>query len=105
MARGVEGDPALDGARVLVVQYYDSTDDGTREEADAEAELALEFVVLDATVMEVDRADPVLPGPPDVVVRYDDGRFTRIETSDISELSLGARVRVYQNRIELYDRQ
>lgn len=41
----------------------------------------------------------------EVVVRYDDGRFTRIETSDISELSLGATVRVYQNRIELYDRQ
>jgi len=25
--------------------------------------------------------------------------------SDISDLSLGATVRVYQNRIELYDRQ
>ena len=40
----------------------------------------------------------------EVVVRYNDGRFTRIEMSDISELSLGATVRVYQNRIELYDR-
>jgi hypothetical protein len=41
----------------------------------------------------------------EVVVRYNDGRFTRIEMSDISDLSLGAKVRVYQNRIELYDLQ
>jgi len=41
----------------------------------------------------------------EVVVRYNDGRFTRIEMSDISDLSLGATVRVYQNRIELYDLQ
>jgi hypothetical protein len=41
----------------------------------------------------------------EVVVRYNDGRFTRIEMSDISDLSLGATVRVYQNRIERYDLQ
>ena len=40
----------------------------------------------------------------EVVIRFDDGRFTRIEVSDISDLSIGARVRVYQNRIERYDR-
>ena len=40
----------------------------------------------------------------EVVVRYDDGRFTRREVSNVSELYVGARVRVSQNHIELYDR-
>ncbi len=41
----------------------------------------------------------------EVVIRYDDGRFTRREVSDAAYLSVGARVRVYQNHIEPYDRQ
>lgn len=40
----------------------------------------------------------------EVVIRYDDGRFTRREISDIADLYVGARVRVSQNRIELHDR-
>ena len=41
----------------------------------------------------------------EVVIRYDDGRFTRREVSDISNLSIGARVHVHQNRIEPADSQ
>lgn len=40
----------------------------------------------------------------EVVIRFQDGRFMRIEVSDVSNLSLGERVRVYQNRIEPDDR-
>jgi hypothetical protein len=38
----------------------------------------------------------------EVVIRYDNGSFTQITVSDVSQLSRGARVRVYQNRIEPY---
>jgi len=41
----------------------------------------------------------------EVVIRYDDGRFTRREVSNAPYLSIGARVRVYPNHIEPYDRQ
>ncbi len=41
----------------------------------------------------------------EVVIRYDDGRFTRRQMSNAAFLSIGARVRVYQNHIEPYDRQ
>jgi hypothetical protein len=35
-----------------------------------------------------------------VIVRFDDGRYTMIEAADASGLRLGQRVRVHQNRIE-----
>lgn len=38
-----------------------------------------------------------------VIVRFDDGRYTMIETDDISGLRLGQRVRVRQKRIEPID--
>ena len=41
----------------------------------------------------------------EVVIRYDDGRFTRIEVPAVGQLYVGARVRVYQNRIEMYYRE
>ncbi len=39
----------------------------------------------------------------EVVVRFDDGRFTLIMLRDISNLQVGDRVRVRQNRIEPVD--
>lgn len=39
----------------------------------------------------------------EVVIRYDDGRFTLIVVSDIADLSVGTRVHVHQNRIEPAD--
>ena len=39
----------------------------------------------------------------EVVIRFDDGRFTRIVVSDIGNLNLGTRVHVHQNRIEPVD--
>lgn len=36
----------------------------------------------------------------EVIVRFDDDRFTRIEVRDVSKLRVGNRVRVHQNRIE-----
>ncbi|UCH48410.1 MAG: hypothetical protein JSU95_00905 [Betaproteobacteria bacterium] len=39
----------------------------------------------------------------EVVVRYDDDRFTLIRVRDIANLRVGDRVRVNQNRIELID--
>lgn len=38
-----------------------------------------------------------------VTVRFDDGRYTMIETDDASNLRLGERVRVHQKRIEPLD--
>jgi hypothetical protein len=40
----------------------------------------------------------------EIVIRYDDDRFTRREVSDVTGLYVGARVRVYQDHIEPYDR-
>lgn len=40
-----------------------------------------------------------------VIVRFDDGRYTMIETDDASGLHLGQRVRVQQKRIEPLDGQ
>jgi len=40
-----------------------------------------------------------------VIVRFDDGRYTMIETDDASGLRLGQRVRVQQKRIEPLDGQ
>jgi hypothetical protein len=40
----------------------------------------------------------------EIVIRYDDDRFTRREVSDVTGLYVGARVRVYQDYIEPYDR-
>ena len=40
-----------------------------------------------------------------VIVRYDDGRYTMVETNDASGLRLGQRVRIDQNRIEPLDGQ
>ena len=40
-----------------------------------------------------------------VIVRFDDGRYTMIETDDASGLRLGLRVRVQQKRIEPLDGQ
>ena len=39
----------------------------------------------------------------EVVVRFDDDRFTRVEVSDVSNLQVGDRVHVHQNRIEPVD--
>jgi len=39
----------------------------------------------------------------EVVVRFDDNRFTLIEVSDVSNLHVGDRVHVHQNRIEPVD--
>ena len=38
-----------------------------------------------------------------VIVRYDDGRYTMVETNDASGLRLGQRVRIDQKRIEPLD--
>ncbi len=40
----------------------------------------------------------------EVVVRYDDGRFTLIKVRDVSNLRVGDRVHVHQNRIEPIDK-
>lgn len=40
----------------------------------------------------------------EVVVRFDDDRFTRIEVRDVSKLRVGDRVHVHQNRIEPVDK-
>ena len=40
----------------------------------------------------------------EVVVRFDDDRFTLFEVSDVSGFQVGDRVRVRQNRIEPIDR-
>jgi hypothetical protein len=39
----------------------------------------------------------------EVIVRFDDDRFRLIEVNDISDLQIGDRVRVHQNRIEPVD--
>jgi len=36
----------------------------------------------------------------EIVVRFDDDRFVRVEASDVSGLNVGDRVRVQQNRVE-----
>jgi len=41
----------------------------------------------------------------EVVIRYDDGRYARMDVSDVGQLYVGARVRIRQNRIELYYRE
>ncbi|MGD2139834.1 MAG: hypothetical protein PVH25_05525 [Burkholderiales bacterium] len=41
----------------------------------------------------------------EVVVRFDDGRYTLIEMDDASGFRIGERVRVHQNRVEPVDEQ
>ena len=40
----------------------------------------------------------------EVVVRFDDGRFTLIKVWDVANLRVGDRVHVHQNRIEPVDK-